>query len=213
LGIIFNQREAFITNPAWLPSYRKNEANLNSLNVIQTETVQEPASAENQQSFKKTRSVSPCAWHYNYSVVNANGSVSPCCVPWEEKHDFGIVKPGLESFGDIWNNDLYRKSRGAFAGKEIEGLSQVDTLCVRCPYGHEVQNLYSGLDIHVINQFRKAFKGSDPFLDIAFNLLDDKKRFVEFFRDNLINDFSQKIPTYNFFARSYAFMQQLRGFV
>ena len=213
VGITFNQREAFITNPDWLPSYRKNEANLQTLQVIPTNTVQESASTNPQQLPQKNRSTLPCAWHYNYSVVNADGSVSPCCAPWEQKFDFGVVQPGRESFADIWNNDLYRRSRGAFAGKEVKGLSQLETLCVKCPYGHGIQNLYSGLDIHVINQFNKVFKGSDPILDVAFDLLNDKKRFVEFFRENLIDDFSPETPTYSFFKRNYAFLQRTQNFV
>ena len=213
LGIPFNKREAFITNPDWLPSYRKHEANLQTLKVIPSNTAQESAPAKPQPLPQKSRNILPCAWHYNYSVVNADGSVSPCCAPWEQKFDFGVVKPGLESFADIWNNDLYRRSRGAFAGKEVEGLSQVDTLCVKCPYGDGIQNLYSGLDVHVIHQFRKAFKGSDPFLNVAFDLLNDKKRFVEFFRENLIDDFSQEIPAYNISERSYAFLRGTQKFM
>jgi MoaA/NifB/PqqE/SkfB family radical SAM enzyme len=213
VGITFNQREAFITNPDWLPSYRRHEANLQTLKVIPANTVQESAPAKPQPLPQKKKDMLPCAWHYDYSVVNADGSVSPCCAPWEQKHDFGVVKPGQESFADIWNNDLYRRSRGAFAGKEVEGLSQVETICVKCPYGDGIQNLYSGLDVHVISQFRKNFKGSDPFLDVAFDLLHDKKRFVEFFRENLINDFSEEIPAYSFSGKSYAFLRRTQRFV
>lgn len=213
MGITFNRREAFITNPDWLPTYRKNEANLQALQVIPASPAQESASKKPQPLPQKSRSTLPCAWHYNYSVVNADGSVSPCCAPWEQKFDFGVVQPGQESFADVWNNDLYRRSRGAFAGKDVQGLSHLETICVKCPYGDGIQNLYSGLDVHVIKQFRKAFKGSDPFLDAAFDLLNDKKRFVEFFRENLINDFSQEIPAYSFSGRSYAFLRRTQRFV
>lgn len=209
IGIIFNQREAFITNPDWLPSYRKHEDKRQAPQVIPAESVQESRSTKPAPPpQKKKRDLSPCAWHYNYSVINSDGSVSPCCAPWEQRFDFGVVRPGQENFADIWNNDLYRRSRGAFAGTEVEGLSHLDTLCVKCPFGHDVQNLYSGLDVHVINQFRRVFKGSDPVLSTAFALLNQKEKFVDFFRKNLIDDFAPEIPPYSLAKRSYALLQR-----
>jgi MoaA/NifB/PqqE/SkfB family radical SAM enzyme/SAM-dependent methyltransferase len=183
-GIIFNPREAYTTNPDWLPSYRKGK--------LISAAVQAPAPGPEPPS--QPAALSPCAWHYSYTMVNANGSVSPCCASWEQKHDFGTVVPGRVSFADIWNNNFYRKSRAAFANKDIKGLGQVDTLCLRCPFGQGVQQQYSGLDVNVINQFRRMPKGWDPLLEEAFGLLDDGAAFVRFFANNLSRDFSPTVP-------------------
>lgn len=181
LGIIFNRREAFIADPDWLPSYRRGEA--------KPATAPPPASAEPSPCPKRPQKPIPCAWHYNYSMINADGSVSPCCAPWEQSHDFGIVAPGRSSFADVWNNDLYRKSRAAFAGKQVAGLDDVDTLCLHCPYGQKIQNLYSGNDLEVRRRFAEVFKDSDPWLERAFGLLDDRDRFVRFYRDHSDDEF------------------------
>jgi MoaA/NifB/PqqE/SkfB family radical SAM enzyme len=180
IGIIFNRREAFIDNPDWLPSYRKHEVSTS------------PTNDSNKQlrwiakRFIRRRETNPstCAWHYNYSVVNADGSVSPCCAPWEQEHDFGMIHPGITSFADIWNNDMYRKSRIAFGHKAINGLDKIDTLCIHCPYSKDIQNLYSPLDLEVVNQFQRLYSGKDPLLEEAFDLLADHEKFIRFFKVN-----------------------------
>lgn len=174
-GILFNTREAYTDNPDWLPSYRRNS----------------PSSAGPPALIPESRPVSPCAWHYDYTMVNADGSVSPCCAPWDQKDDFGTVVPGVASFADVWNNSLYRKSRAAFAGRNIKGLAKVDTLCLRCPFGEGIQHLYSGLDVEVRNQFERVLKGSNPVLDQAFGLLDKRAEFLEFAAENLIGDWAR----------------------
>ncbi len=184
LGINFNRREAFIDNPDWLPSYRKGE-----LDSPKTASASDQTPAPK----KKPRRASPCAWHYSYSVVNADGAVSPCCVPWEQKQDFGTVQAGLVSFSDIWNNNLYRKSRGAFARKQVTGLEKLQSICLRCPYDENIQNLYAPSD-QKIRQHCESSPDLDPTLAMAFHLIDDKERFIDFFKSNLINDFSP-LPT------------------
>ena len=190
IGITFHRREAFITNPDWLPSYRKNEAELlihppknptYDLGPSQTQPKGQP---------------SPCAWHYSYSFINADGSVSPCCLPWEQKYDFGIIQPGLVGFADVWNNNLFRKSRGVFANKEVRGLEKVETICTRCPYGPNIQNLYSHMDVEVINQFHRIFDGKDPLLEQGFSLLQERERFIGFYECNrhLIDSGMQAAP-------------------
>ncbi|GAH15723.1 unnamed protein product, partial [marine sediment metagenome] len=159
LGIIFNQREAFIDNPDWLPSYRKREI---KIGVSIQNKIRDIVQAFNPK--KREMKKSSCAWHYSYSVVNADGSVSPCCMPWEQEHDFGNIEPGLISFAGIWNNNKFRKSRSVFAHKPIKGLYQVNTICLQCPYGENLQDLYSPLDVEVINQFDRVYGDSDSVL-------------------------------------------------
>jgi MoaA/NifB/PqqE/SkfB family radical SAM enzyme len=162
IGIIFNQREAFIDNPDWLPSYRKREIKID-------ESIQKKIRdiVQGYNPKKREMKKSSCAWHYSYSVVNADGSVSPCCMPWEQEHDFGTIKPGYISFADVWNNNYYRKSRGAFANKEVKGLNKIKTICLQCPFGQNIQNLYSPLDKEVINQFNRIFKDTESTLTHA----------------------------------------------
>jgi len=219
LGLDFNSRDAFMDNPEWLPSYRKQEqpwvvpkeARLRE----ETSLGWSPLPAVNE-----SKSPSSCAWHYGFSVVSAGGQVAPCCPVAKEKDDFGTLIPGRVSFADIWNNDLYTKSRADFAGKEIEGLKEVQTVCTRCPYPKTIHHLYSLHDAKVITQFRKVFEGSDPVLNQAFDLFcrirygismhefnqggfppleqlfvgneskTDTAKFVEFFQKNLINECS-----------------------
>lgn len=68
-----------------------------------------------------------CRFLYSRSVVNWDGSVSPCCALWYEEYDFGNIFGS--SFKDIWNNQNYRASRKLiFRDKE----SNVKTICNIC---------------------------------------------------------------------------------
>jgi hypothetical protein len=93
-----------------------------------------------------------------------------------------VIDPGEGSFAEVWNNDHFRKSRAAFAGKTVKGLEQLTTLCLECPFGSGVQNLYSGLDGSVAAQFGRVLRGTDAALDQAFDLLGDRQKFVEFYQ-------------------------------
>lgn len=176
-GITFNQREAFVDDPEWLPSYRREEG---KVSWTAESTGQELLDADKKSS-------APCAWHYNYSILNADGSVSPCCVPWEQAHDFGRVQPGLITFEDIWNNNMFQKSRAVFANKSDVGLENVDTLCVHCPYDSGIQNMYYYLDREVEKQFFREVAQNDPVMEHAFNLLNDRPKFMRFYRQFLLN--------------------------
>jgi MoaA/NifB/PqqE/SkfB family radical SAM enzyme len=179
IGIVFNQREAFINDPDWLPSYRKHEAQ----NLLQLDASSKKDMVGSDPSAAKKGA--PCAWHYGYTMINADGSVSPCCAPWEQSNDFGLIQPGSIGFADIWNNAMFRKSRAAFAGKEAKGLDKVDTLCLRCPFGPGIQNLYSGLDGDLIQQYHQIFDGKDTLLERGFALLDHPDLFVKFYEKNM----------------------------
>ena len=50
-----------------------------------------------------------CNWLWNGIVINANGSVSPCCSVENESEDFGNI---FETpFYKLWNNKNYREAR------------------------------------------------------------------------------------------------------
>lgn len=178
-GIIFNRREAFIDRPEWLPSYRKGE-------------LDSPIPPSDSAKITRSRAgrTAACAWHYSYTMINADGSISPCCAPWEQKYDFGKIEIGNIAFSDIWNNNNYRKSRGAFAGKPVKGLEKLNTLCLKCPYDTNIQNLYSFHETEIRNRFAELPDVAEPLLKEAFRLLDSEREFSEFFGRNLVTDFS-----------------------
>lgn len=71
----------------------------------------------------------PCHFLYSQSVINWNGSISPCCLVYFEKYDFGNIFES--SFKKIWNNEKYRASRRLiFKGKE-SGLETICSICKR----------------------------------------------------------------------------------
>ncbi len=50
-----------------------------------------------------------CYWLWNFTTINWNGSVSPCCGVWYEKFDFGNI---LDTpFLKIWNGKKYQLAR------------------------------------------------------------------------------------------------------
>jgi radical SAM protein with 4Fe4S-binding SPASM domain len=62
-----------------------------------------------------------CDWHYLFGVINANGSVSPCCAIKHEALDFGRLD--ARTFKEIWTNEAFRSVRrylknGSYDGKE-----------------------------------------------------------------------------------------------
>jgi radical SAM protein with 4Fe4S-binding SPASM domain len=50
-----------------------------------------------------------CNWLWNGIVINANGSVSPCCSVENESEDFGNIF--TTPFYKLWNNKNYREAR------------------------------------------------------------------------------------------------------
>ena len=174
LGIAFNTRNAFIHNPEWLPSYRKEE---NPLPVPDAVALPESFGHTSQGQRVAWSPLPPadlsqgpprCAWHYGYAAMTAGGNVAPCCAVPRQENDFGKVVPGEERFGDVWNNDRYMRSRADFADSPIEAP---ETVCTRCPVPKFVHHMYSLHDFKVIGQFARVWKDSDPVLKEAFELL------------------------------------------
>jgi MoaA/NifB/PqqE/SkfB family radical SAM enzyme len=168
LGIEFHRRDAFVDNPAWLPSYRRGETPW----LVPKEALLKKDATKGWSPLpgvERGRSASACGWHYGYSVVTGGGRVAPCCAVASDAYDLGELAPGQITFRDVWNNDNYAKSRAAFAGKD-EGLSEVETVCTRCPYPLAIHHLYSVHDAKVVGQFYRRFAGSEPVLRRAFDL-------------------------------------------
>ncbi len=66
-----------------------------------------------------------CHFPWFVSVINWNGSVSPCCASYNEKLDFGNAF--TDGFKAVWNNQKYRAARKAVASRKATG-----TVCDNC---------------------------------------------------------------------------------
>lgn len=168
-GIVPCRREACIditANPDWLPSHRK----------VELERKAPPAVAP------PAPETASCAWHYLYSIVNADGSVSPCCAPWEQEHDFGVVAPGKATFASVWNNERFVRSRGALSAHPGPHDREIGTICLPCPFDSYVKDQYTPWDADVVKRFQEAGVG-DRVLRKAFSLLArSPRRFARYMR-------------------------------
>lgn len=70
-----------------------------------------------------------CFYLYRAMTVNPEGAVSPCCVLYHQKWDFGNLL--TSDLDEVWNNEHYRSSRALFSGKPYQ--SEQQTVCARCP--------------------------------------------------------------------------------
>lgn len=84
----------------------------------------------------RAASLPACAWPWLGAVINANGSVSPCCGVEDEKDDFGSALDGpLE---DLFNNDNFRAARAFLAsGKKPEAPNT----CAACAFAGNINPL------------------------------------------------------------------------
>lgn len=135
-------------------------------------------------SFLKAEQKNSCAWHYAYSLVNANGTVSPCCALWEEKEDFGTV---TTHFHEIWNNRLFQKARCSLSATPPIGLEDVTTVCDTCSILDSVGDIYTDFDFLIYERFIATHAHQYPVLERAFHLLSDKDKFIDFYEENLLD--------------------------
>lgn len=170
LGITLNPREAFIDDPAWLPSYRKGEVPWTVPEEVQLRPGQPLGWAPPLPSAPLERWPSSCGWHYGYSVVQPAGDVAPCCAVSQQAYDMGNMVPGKVSFGDVWNGDAFRNVRAHFAGKSAAPPSSESPLCIRCPWPQFIQQLFSINDAKVIAGFHEVAADADPLMVEAFDL-------------------------------------------
>lgn len=75
---------------------------------------------------KKTRKTI-CRLLWSDSVMNPDGSISPCCASWQERYDFGNIQSS--SFREIWNNQEYRHARKINKGENISAKSHICRIC------------------------------------------------------------------------------------
>lgn len=61
------------------------------------------------------------------SIMNPDGSISPCCASWHERYDFGNIESS--SFREIWNNQEYRHARNINKGENMSAKSHICHVC------------------------------------------------------------------------------------
>lgn len=70
-----------------------------------------------------------CDWLYSSAAINANGSVSPCCVVPVEQDDFGRLAGG--DYKQVYNNEKYQAARALFTGSSS---GHTPTICDHCSW-------------------------------------------------------------------------------
>ncbi|MCR4662880.1 MAG: radical SAM protein [Endomicrobiaceae bacterium] len=68
-----------------------------------------------------------CNWLWNAIVINANGSVSPCCSVENENEDFGNIFD--TPFYKLWNNKNFRQARKFNITRKKTNFSNRCTVC------------------------------------------------------------------------------------
>jgi MoaA/NifB/PqqE/SkfB family radical SAM enzyme len=180
-GIEFVRREAALSEALreeFLPTYREGEV---------LEGFFEQRARQFDPQTIRSRPEQSCGWHYYYAVINADGSVSPCCAPWESDWDLGYVTPSADSFNKIWNGEAMRASRRDVAGhhlldlldrsgklaqiKTVDDFVRQGTICEGCQMPLPMLDLYSGRAELVLAHYFSTLGGQDPDLDRAFELV------------------------------------------
>ena len=68
-----------------------------------------------------------CFYLYRSITINPDNRVSPCCVVYGEKNDFGDAL--TQPLDELWNNEHYQSARALFSPS---GKPTVGTVCDRC---------------------------------------------------------------------------------
>ncbi|MCD4703627.1 MAG: radical SAM protein [Methanosarcinaceae archaeon] len=70
-----------------------------------------------------------CSFLWFQSIINWNGSISPCCSVYPEIYDFGNIFDS--NFKNIWNNAKYKASRKMVRQKRVHD-NDMKTVCANC---------------------------------------------------------------------------------
>jgi MoaA/NifB/PqqE/SkfB family radical SAM enzyme len=113
-----------------------------------------------------------CAWHYGYTVVNADGGVHPCCGLYKPGDDFGRVTDEPNSFGRIWNNVNFETVRREFPLGEHSQAAGATNACMQCRRSETYRDHYTILDREIMIKYWSLSAGSDARqLDEFYTLL------------------------------------------
>lgn len=111
VGMPFDAKDKGQLRRDWFPQFDDQTENIDAFQY---------------QLFQKPKK-SACFYLYRSLTVNPDGRVSPCCIVYGEKNDFGDLL--AQSPEEIWNNESYRSARSLFVAG---GKPTVRTVCERC---------------------------------------------------------------------------------
>ncbi|MDO8527724.1 MAG: radical SAM protein [Deltaproteobacteria bacterium] len=110
MELLMNDAEKIESAKAWLPTQDKH-------------------SRYNYKTKAKKNPLSKCLFQTTTMVVNANGSVSPCCGVYDEKWDLGnALKDGVFN---VWNNPKYQQARKAVLEKDTSDENLICSYCIK----------------------------------------------------------------------------------
>ena len=110
-----------------------------------------------------------CSWLYGITVLNPNGSVSPCCAVPSQTDDFGTID-AAHSFAAVWNNAAYQAARGLFRGAPAPASpDRRPLICERCPMPFR-QDDVDGLVSEVARTLGAGVRRERVFTDRVFDL-------------------------------------------
>jgi len=111
VGIPFDSRNPAELKKEWFPS-----------------TVSNGQVGDGEDISSNAQSRSSCYFLYRYLIVNPDNRVSPCCVVYGERSDFGGFGT-INNFNELWNNQQYRSGRAQY---RKGGNVEVATICDGC---------------------------------------------------------------------------------
>jgi radical SAM protein with 4Fe4S-binding SPASM domain len=77
---------------------------------------------------KKFRPDRRCGFLWNDTVINCDGTVSPCCHLYFKETDFGNLND--QPFSEIWNNEKFVAARKIFKDQKITNPTLVCSRCI-----------------------------------------------------------------------------------
>ncbi|HEU0264706.1 MAG TPA: methyltransferase domain-containing protein, partial [Geobacterales bacterium] len=177
IGVTFAAKDAIIDlakHAEWLPRHRSDESSRPHPGW--------PIARYYEPAIKAAGKENSCAWHYYYSAINADGTVSPCCAVDKVADDFGPLSDH-HTFRELWNSERFRSARAALASCDKEAPAGNRTICHHCPHPF-IKDLCSGTNKQVIDAFL-ATSPADPLLATGFRLLNEPKAFCDFMEKNM----------------------------
>ena len=121
-----------------------------------------------------------CDWLWFTAAINANGSVSPCCVTTFEKQDFGNIEN--QSLLEIRNNKTYVNARKFTAGKSND--PSITMICQRCP-APEIMNTSDWTNVAIIRALLQKLPSEyeevkkTPINNFDWNFVDKLKSIIQ----------------------------------
>lgn len=110
MELLMNDEEKIESAKAWLPTQDKH-------------------SRYNYKTKTKKNPLSKCLFQTTTMVINADGSVSPCCGVYDEKWDFGnALQDGVFA---VWNNQKYQQARKAVLEKDTANKDLICSYCIK----------------------------------------------------------------------------------